>query len=377
MKTIILAPDSFKESASAIEICQAMEKGIRKVFPTANIIKLPMADGGEGTVQALVNSRHGSIHQAVVHNPIGHSVTATYGILEQPKTAVIEMASASGLHLLTQDERDPRITSSYGTGELIAHCLDQGIDQIILGLGGSATNDGGSGMAQALGIRFLDKDGMPLPPGGAALRYLHTIDLSNCHPKLSQVKLTVACDVNNPLCGPQGASAIFGPQKGATPAMVEELDQALAHYASVIDQQLNKSIREIPGSGAAGGLGAGLLAFTPAVLESGIDIVIRETKLADVAKKADVIFTGEGQMDHQTQYGKTPFGVVKVAKKVNPNITAIALAGSLGKDYQALYNEGFDAMFSIAPGPSDLENLMKHTLTNIEATSEAICRLLS
>lgn len=376
MKKIILAPDSFKESASDIEICHAMEKGIRKVFPDADIIQLPMADGGEGTVQALVNSRQGKIKQAVVRNPIGNNTTAEYGILGDKQTAVIEMASASGLHLLTSDERNPMETSTYGTGELIIRCLDQGINKIILGIGGSATNDGGSGMAQALGIRFLDKDGKDLPPGGAALINLHSFDFSKVHPKLSTANIRIACDVNNPLCGPDGASAVFGPQKGATPAMVEVLDQALFQYSQVIARQLHKNIRDIPGSGAAGGLGAGLLAFTNSSLEPGIDIVIRESNLPYFAKKADLIFTGEGQIDFQTKFGKTPFGVVKAAKKANPNIKAIALAGNLGQDYTTLYDDGFDAIFSMTPGVSELATLFKNTAINVENTTEAICRLI-
>lgn len=377
MKKIILAPDSFKESASAMDICQAMEKGIRKVFPDADIIKLPMADGGEGTVQALVHNRQGHIHQALVQDPLGRPVSAEYAILGDKQTAVIEMASASGLDLLKKNERQPLITSTYGTGELIKLCLDQGIDNFILGIGGSATNDGGSGMAQALGIHFLDKAGRDLPPGGAALIDLHSIDLKNVHAKLSTATIKIACDVNNPLYGPNGASAVFGPQKGATPAMVEELDRALRHYAQVIENQLNKRIADIPGSGAAGGLGAGLLSFTQATLEAGIELVLGASKLSDYAKDADIVFTGEGQIDFQTKFGKTPLGVVKAAKAAKPSIQTIALAGSLGKDYQSLYEEGFDAIFSITPGPSDLETLLQDTARNVEHTTEAICRLLN
>ncbi|MGO4939843.1 glycerate kinase [Fundicoccus sp. Sow4_D5] len=377
MKKFILAPDSFKESASAIEVCDAMEKGIRKVFQDeVEIVKLPMADGGEGTVQALVNSSHGRIEQLTVQNPLGKETIAEYGILGDNHTAVIEMASANGLHLLKIEERNPLTTSTYGTGELIKACLDQGIDNFILGIGGSATNDGGSGMAHALGIRFLDKNGNDLPPGGAALIDLATIDSSQVHPKLASANITIACDVNNPLCGFEGASAVFGPQKGATPAMVEELDQALFHYSEVIARTFDKHIRKFPGSGAAGGLGAGLLAFTDATLEPGIDIVIRESQLVDHVPGANYIFTGEGQIDFQTKFGKTPFGVIKTAKAVNPTIKAIALAGSLGEGYTTLYENGFDAIFSITPGASDLATLFKNAEENIEFTTEAICRLL-
>lgn len=376
MKKIILAPDSFKESATAIEICNAMEKGIRKVFKNVEIIKLPMADGGEGTVQSLVNIKNGRIEKLVVQGPLGEETTAEYGILGDNQTAVIEMASANGLHLISSENRNPLITTTHGTGELIKACLDKGIEDFIIGLGGSATNDGGAGMANALGIRFLDSSGNELKPGGSALIDLASIDMSNVHPKLASANITIACDVTNPLCGPDGASAVFGPQKGATTEMIKELDAALFHYSEVLKKELDKDIREIPGSGAAGGLGAGLLAFTNAKLEPGVDIVIRESRLEEHVEGADFIFTGEGQIDFQTKFGKTPYGVVKSAKKVNPSIKAIALAGSLGTDYTQLYENDFDAIFSITPGVSDLPTLLENTEENIQNTVEAICRML-
>lgn len=376
MKKIILAPDSFKESATAIEICNAMEKGIRKVFKNVEIIKLPMADGGEGTVQSLVNIKNGRIEKLVVQGPLGEETTAEYGILGDNQTAVIEMASANGLHLISSENRNPLITTTHGTGELIKACLDKGIEDFIIGLGGSATNDGGAGMANALGIRFLDSSGNELKPGGSALIDLASIDMSNVHPKLASANITIACDVTNLLCGPDGASAVFGPQKGATTEMIKELDAALFHYSEVLKKELDKDIREIPGSGAAGGLGAGLLAFTNAKLEPGVDIVIRESRLEEHVEGADFIFTGEGQIDFQTKFGKTPYGVVKSAKKVNPSIKAIALAGSLGTDYTQLYENDFDAIFSITPGVSDLPTLLENTEENIQNTVEAICRML-
>lgn len=374
--SFILAPDSFKESLSAKDVCQAMALGIRQVFPDANIIHAPMADGGEGSTEAVVDATDGQLVSHIVQGPLGESVDGLIGLHGNGRSAFIEMASASGLHLVLSDQRNPLYTSTYGTGELIVECLEHGIRDIMIGLGGSATNDGGMGMAQALGYRFFNHDGKELNGNGVNLAQVDTIDTSNVHPKLSEVTFTVACDVDNILTGHEGASAVFGPQKGATPEMVEQLDQGLAHFASIIERDLGYSVADIPGSGAAGGLGAGLLAFTNAELKRGIDIIIETTELNKKLAQADFCFTGEGQMNHQTKYGKTPYGVMQLAKKLNPNMTVIAIAGSLSGDVNELYNLGFDGIFSSIPELMPLNTLMGDASRNVTRVTEAICRTL-
>ncbi|MDU7471735.1 MAG: glycerate kinase [Paenibacillus macerans] len=373
-KTFVLAPDSFKESMTAKEVCAAMEKGLRKVYPHADYIHVPMADGGEGTVQSLVDASGGRIYTKVVTGPLGEPVTARYGILGDGETAAIEMASASGIHHVSKETKNPLITTTYGTGELIRECLDKGIKRIIIGIGGSATNDGGAGMAEALGARFLDAEGRDLPRGGGALKRLERIDISALDPRLRQVNLIVACDVTNPLCGEHGASHVFGPQKGATPEMVRQLDAGLAHYADIAKRQLGKDVRDIPGAGAAGGLGAGLLIFTQAVLRKGIEIVIEYTGLKQKVAEADVVFTGEGGIDFQTKFGKTPYGVAKAAKEAGKKV--IAVAGYIGEGIEALYEEGIDAVFGIVPGAGELEKLLAEGPQNVERTCENIARVL-
>lgn len=373
-KTFVLAPDSFKESMTAKEVCIAMEKGLRKVFKTANYIHVPMADGGEGTVQSLVDASGGQIYSKVVTGPLGEPVTAQYGILGNGETAVIEMASASGIHHVTKESKNPLITTTYGTGELIRDCLDKGVRKIIIGIGGSATNDGGTGMAEALGANFLDAAGHGLPRGGGYLDRLERIDISALDPRLRQVSMIVACDVTNPLCGEHGASRVFGPQKGATPEMVRQLDTGLAHYAEIVKRQLGKDVRDIPGAGAAGGLGAGLLIFTRAVLQKGIEIVIEYTGLKQKLAAADVVFTGEGGIDFQTKFGKTPYGVAQAAKEAGKKV--IAIAGYIGEGIDALYEEGIDAVFGIVPGAGDLEKLLAEGPQNVERTCENIARVL-
>lgn len=373
-KTFVLAPDSFKESMTAKEVCIAMEQGIRKVFPTANYIHVPMADGGEGTVQSLVDASGGQIYYKEVMGPLGQTVTAKYGVLGDGKTAAIEMASASGIHLVTKETKNPYITTTYGTGELIRECLDQGINKIIIGIGGSATNDGGTGMAEALGAKFLDEEGNSLPRGGGRLDKLASIDISSLDERLQHVEMIVACDVTNPLCGEHGASHVFGPQKGATPDMVLQLDRSLAHYAEVVKQQLHKDVRDIPGAGAAGGLGSGLLIFTQATLQKGIEIVIEYTGLRQKLIDADYVFTGEGGIDFQTKFGKTPYGVAKAAKEADKKV--IAVAGYIGAGIDTLYAEGIDAVFGIVPGAADLEKLLAEGAQNVERTCENIARVL-
>lgn len=371
---IVLAPDSFKGSMSAKEVCDAMERGIHRVLPHAECIKVPMADGGEGTVRSLVDATGGVTFEQKVTGPLGEPVLAEYGILADGKTAVIEMASAGGLCLVDKDLRNPLITTTYGVGELVKVCLDKGINRIILGIGGSATNDGGAGFVQALGVRFLDKDGYDLPFGGAILRDLYSIDISSIDKRIKSVDIEVACDVNNPLCGIEGASYIFAPQKGATSAMVEILDKALSHYGEILEIQLGKDIKDVPGAGAAGGLGAGLLAFTNATLRSGIDIVIEYTNLREKIRKADIVFTGEGSMDNQTLYGKVPLGVALLAKEESRK--CIAITGNISGNIKRLYDFGIDAVFSIIPHVMPIEEALAKGEENIECVMENIMRLL-
>lgn len=373
-KTFVLAPDSFKESMTAKEVCIAMEKGLKKVYPSAHYIHVPMADGGEGTVQSLVDASGGQIYEKEVMGPLGGTVTAKYGILGDGKTAAIEMASASGIAYVTKETKNPLITTTYGTGELILECLNKGIKRIIIGIGGSATNDGGTGMAEALGARFLDEQGHVLPRGGGSLGKLATVDASSLDPRLQEVEMIVACDVTNPLCGETGASRVFGPQKGATPEMIELLDAALAHYAEIVKEQLHKDVRDIPGAGAAGGLGAGLLIFTNAVLQRGIEIVIKYTELKEKLASADLVFTGEGGMDFQTKFGKTPYGVAKAAKEEGKKV--IAIAGYIGEGIEALYGEGIDAIIGIVPGAAEIDKLLSDGPKNVERTCENIARIL-
>lgn len=372
----VLAPDSFKESMTTKEVCKAMERGIRKVIPNAEIVNVPMADGGEGTVQALVDATDGTLIQKQVTGPLGTPVQAIYGILGDGKTAVIEMASASGIQYVNASTKNPMITTTFGTGELIRDCLDKNITNIILGIGGSATNDGGSGMASALGIKFLDENGFILPQGGGNLGQLVTIDISERDSRLDQTHFIVASDVTNPLCGPNGASHVFGPQKGASPEMVEILDKNLSRYADMIKKFLQKDVKNLPGAGAAGGLGAGLLSFTNCILKPGIEIIIEYAKLRDKLIGANYCFTGEGGIDFQTKFGKTPYGVAKTAKEIDPSITVIAVAGYVGKGIDTLYEHGFDAIFGIAPGAAKLETLLKEGPENIERTIENIVRIL-
>ncbi|MGX7109045.1 glycerate kinase [Facklamia miroungae] len=373
---IVIACDSFKEAISAKQACYAIKKGIEQVFPDAEIVQVPMADGGEGTTEALIDASQGSYHRIQVQGPLGDEVQARYDLLGDGQTAVIEMASASGIHLVKKENRNPLLASTYGTGQVIKTCLDQGIRSFILGIGGSATNDGGAGMAQALGYRLLDKKGKEIALGNQGLAHLDRIDSYSAHPALAEARFKVACDVNNPLYGPQGASAVFGPQKGATSEMIAHLDANLEHFSRIIYRDLGREVAHVAGAGAAGGLGAGLLAFTQAELQRGIDIVIETVHLKEALEGVDICFTGEGQIDHQTQYGKTPFGVMRLAKKVAPQSKVIALCGSVGKEIENLYQLGFDGIFSITPGPSSLEDLLPDTQENLTASSRAISQML-
>ena len=372
---IVLAPDSFKESMTAKEVCEAMERGIRKANSQIRCIHVPMADGGEGTMQSLVDATGGRVYSKEVVGPLGNNVVAEYGILGNGEIGVIEMASASGIHLVDSEKRNPLITTTFGTGQLIKACLDKGVKKLLIGIGGSATNDGGAGFIQALGGRLLDENGDDLSYGGGALAKLHTIDLSNLDERLKYVSVEVVCDVNNPLCGKEGASYVFGPQKGATREMIEILDQNLSHYAEVIKEQLGKDVISKAGAGAAGGLGAGLMAFLDVKLKSGIEMVIEYANLEEKVRDADMVWTGEGSIDFQTQYGKTPLGVAMIAKKYNKPV--IALSGRVGNDIDVLYDKGIDAIFGIMRGVTSIEEALVKGPENVEKTSENIIRLLN
>lgn len=369
---IILAPDSYKGSMTAKQACEAMELGIKRVLPQAEIIKVPMADGGEGTVQSLVDATGGQIYTANVTNPIGRKIKASYGILGDGETAVIEMAEASGLFLIPENRRNPLRTTTYGTGELIKAALDQGCRKFILGLGGSATNDGGAGMAQALGVKFRDKDGEQLDFGGGVLSQLTEIDMSNLDHRIQESRFVVACDVTNPLCGPNGASYVFGPQKGASPAMVEQLDQNLKHYATIVQQKMNIDVLDIPGAGAAGGLGAGMIAFLRAELQRGIEIVIEASKLEEHVKGASLVFSGEGQCDDQTKNGKTPFGVAKTAQA--HQVPVVLIAGSIGDGIEELYDHGVHSVFAMVDKPMSLDKAMADSERLLANATERIMR---
>ncbi|PLC58275.1 glycerate kinase [Photobacterium carnosum] len=370
---IIIAPDSYKESLTAMEVATAIEAGFRQVMPDAEYIKLPMADGGEGTVQSLVDASNGTIIEHQVTGPLSEQVPAFFGLMGDGKTAVIEMAAASGLHLVSPEQRNPMITTSYGTGELILAALDYGVKHIIIGIGGSATNDGGIGMAQALGVQLLDNKGQALGFGGQALAQLASIDITTVDPRLAHIKLDVACDVDNPLCGEKGASHIFGPQKGATPAMVAELDQHLAHYAAIIKRDLAIDVKDMAGAGAAGGMGAALLSLFNAQLRSGIEIVIDAVHLGDIIKDADLVITGEGRIDSQTIHGKTPIGVARTAKKYHKPV--IGIAGCLSQDCGVVYDHGIDAVFSVVPTAMNLEQAFKNAAINVELTARNIAAI--
>lgn len=370
LKKVVIAPDSFKESLSALEVAEAIERGFRQIFPQVQYVKLPMADGGEGTVDSMVAATGGEIVRVTVTGPLGQPVQAFYGLLGEGETAVIEMAAASGLHLAPKAQRDPRMTTSYGTGELIKTALDRGVKTIILGIGGSATNDGGAGMMQALGARLLDDNRQALPPGGAALAQLAYIDLSGVDPRLQQVSITAACDVDNPLCGANGASAVFGPQKGATPEMVTQLDAALRHYGTLLEQATGREVINAPGAGAAGGMGAALLGMLNARLRPGIEIVIETLQLEEALRDADLVITGEGRLDSQSIHGKTPIGVARVAKRFG--LPVIGIVGSLSKDYQVVHQHGIDAAFSVLDRVVSLEEALAEAADNLEVTARNV-----
>jgi glycerate kinase len=370
---IVIAPDSFKGSLTAKQVGEAIRAGVQNALPDCEIIIKPMADGGEGTLQCLVDATDGKLLRTTVKNPLGNEITAEFGILGDGVTCVIEMAAASGLYLIEAHKRNPLRTTTYGFGQMIRAGLDLGCRRFILGLGGSATNDGGAGMLQALGFTFLDQDEQPLSFGGGELAKLRRIDTSHADPRLDECQFIIACDVANPFVGPNGASHVFGPQKGATPEMVEQLDANLRHFANLIETTLGIAIHDLPGTGAAGGVAGALLAFLRGQLQSGIQIVRETTRLAEAMKGADLVITGEGQVDFQTAQGKTPCGVAQLAKQFG--IPVIVLAGSIGPGIEALYPEGITSVVSIANKPLTLEQSMAQAAELLEQTAEQIMRI--
>ena len=406
---IVIAPDSYKESLSASEVAQAIEKGFREIFPDAQYVSVPVADGGEGTVEAMIAATQGSERHAWVTGPLGEKVNASWGISGDGKTAFIEMAAASGLELVPAEKRDPLVTTSRGTGELILQALESGATNIIIGIGGSATNDAGCGLLQALGVRLLDHDGRDVRPGGAALAEVERVDLSGLDRRLGDVHVIAACDVTNPLTGPEGASAVFGPQKGASREDVTLLDGALRPVSSVLaralaaqvpaarngdggkveaavaessspghrsrpDHRTRTPIADHPGAGAAGGIGMALLAVLHADFRPGIDLVIEQSGLDAAAQWADIVFTGEGSIDAQTMFGKTPVGVASVAKRHGKPV--IAIAGHVGDGIECLHGRGIDAVFGAAPGAASLDELLRDARANVARTAEQVTRLM-
>jgi glycerate kinase len=370
---VVVAPQSLKGSLSAAEAGEAIARGVRDVYPEAEVRIVPIADGGEGTTQALVDASAGKLIEREVTGPLGEPVLAFFGLMGDGRTGVIEMAASSGLPLVPSEQRDPRIATTYGVGELILAALDEGCTHVIIGIGGSATNDGGAGMVQALGARLLDVQEGDLPFGGAALAHLARIETNQMDARLQDCLFEVACDVNNPLCGPTGASAVYGPQKGATPAMVEELDAALAHYARIIERDLGRAVRDIPGAGAAGGLGAGLLAFLDATLRPGAQIVLEAVRLEEQLRAADLVITAEGRLDSQTAYGKSVGAVAALAKKYD--LPVLAIAGGLADDYREIYRLGIDGIAVLPSGPMSLDEAMQQAARLARETTERTLRI--
>jgi len=364
-RLVIVAPDSFKGSLSAVQAATAMELGVLDAWPDARVVKVPIADGGEGTVEALVTATAGRYQTCTVRGPLGRPVEARWGVLGDGRTAVIEMAAASGITLVPEGRRDPRVSSTFGTGQLLRAALDAGFRHIVIGIGGSATNDGGSGMARALGVRFVDGRGDTLPEGGAALSRVVSVELSGLDPRLADAQILVACDVDNPLTGPRGASAVFGPQKGATPAVVAELDAALERYARVASEATGRDVARQPGAGAAGGLGAGLLFFTPARLVPGIDLVLDSTRFDDQVRGASLVIVGEGCTDRQTAMGKAPVGVARVAAR--HGVPVLLVSGSLGSGAEEVLAHGIGRIVQAAPAELPIREAMARAAGLLQA----------
>ncbi|MQL52485.1 glycerate kinase [Desulfofundulus thermobenzoicus] len=376
MKRIVIAPDSFKESLDAPQVARAIATGVRRALPAVETVEVPLADGGEGLTATLVAATGGRLCKATVTGPLGEPVIAHWGILGDGQTAVVEMAQASGLPLVPVEKRNPLITTTAGTGELIRLALQGGCRRLIVGIGGSATNDGGAGMARALGVRLLDGRGKDIGPGAAGLELLEQIDLSDLDPRVGEVEILVACDVDNPLCGPRGASAVYGPQKGATPEMVPRLDAALSRLSRVIARDTGKDVRDLPGAGAAGGLGAGLVAFLGAKLRQGIELVMEAVNLEGIlARGADLVITGEGEINSQTASGKVPAGVARVAGRYG--IPVVALVGSIGPGADEVYGCGIKGYMSIVPRPATLSYCLENAAGLLTDAADRLMRLLT
>jgi glycerate kinase len=375
MKKIIIAADSFKGSVTSKEVADSVESGIKSVFANCEVEKVYIADGGEGTVEALVSSLRGEFVYAPVSDPLMRPITAKYGIINNGETAVIEMAAASGLPLLTPKERNPLKTSTYGTGELILDALRRGCKRLLIGIGGSATNDAGTGMLTALGVCFFDVNNNKLEGTGENLQKINRIDTDSLNPLLKEVEITIACDVTNPFSGINGAAYVFAPQKGADNQMVEELDKGLKHFAALIKSDNGSDIDSMPGAGAAGGLGGAFVAFLNAKLEPGVEMVLDAVKFATIIKNADMIITGEGKLDSQTAMGKAPCGVLNAAKKAG--IPVVAIGGSV-ENADILNQQGFAGVFPILPRPATLEEAMNHDYTreNIQRTVHQLMSLI-
>ena len=371
---IVVAPGSFKGSLTAFQVSDAIEKGFRRIFPASKIVKIPMADGGDGTLECLVKGTNGKRINKTVTGPIGKNVKAQYGVLGNKKTVIIESASASGLKLLNPEEYNPMLTTTYGTGELIKSALDKVYRKLIIGVGGSATNDAGAGIAQALGVKLLDSSGKNIPFGGQGLKKLDKIDISGIDERIAESEIVVASDVSNPLTGVNGAANVYGRQKGAASEMIKKLDSYLEHFARIVKNDLGKNIEKIPGAGSGGGMGAGLMVFLNAELRTGAEVVAEKLKLSKHMKDADLVVTGEGRVDAQTTYGKTPIGVMRTAKKFG--IPVLVIAGQIGNGAEKLYKQGIDAMLSTAQGPISLEGSISNAENLIVSASESAARML-
>ncbi len=371
---IVIAPDSYKGSIYAPEAARAMREGVLRVVPDAETVLVPVADGGDGTLETLVETSGGTTRTATVTGPLGDPTEAQWGAMGDGKTAVIEMARTSGLTLVPDDRRNPLTATTAGLGEVIREALNEGFRRFILGIGGSATNDAGAGMAQALGVLLLDTASRDLEAGGAALAGLDHIDMTGLDPRAADAEFMVACDVSNPLTGPEGASAVYGPQKGATPAQVAELDAALGNFADIVSRDLSADVRDVPGSGAAGGLGGGIMAFLGGQLRPGIDIVLDTLRFDDKLNGADLVITGEGGMDFQTVYNKAPIGVARLAKA--RGIAVIGVSGSLGKGYTDVHDHGIDAVTSITSAPMDLDEATDRCSELIADATEQALRMM-
>ncbi|MCC6716084.1 MAG: glycerate kinase [Gammaproteobacteria bacterium] len=374
---IVIAPDSFKENLTSMEVATEIEAGLRRVWPKARCVKIPMADGGEGTVQSLVDATGGEFVECMVTAPLGERVKAVYGLLGGGRTAVMEMAAASGLPLVPRDRRNPLLATSYGTGEMLLHALRGGAREIIIGIGGSATNDGGAGMAQALGVRFIDAAGNPITEllGGGMLERVARIDMAGLQPEVRRSTIHVACDVTNPLCGPSGASHVYGKQKGATAEMIETLDRNLAHLAAIVKRDLGIDVVRRPGAGAAGGMGAALIAFTGATLKRGVELVVEATRLEKHMQGATLAITGEGRVDFQTAFGKTPSGVATAARR--HGVPVIAIGGGLADDAAGVFAHGIDGLEAATPNAMELDVAIRKSRQYLQDAGERVARLIA